>query len=208
MPLCQARTCGCAITSNGLVITGDGSPGSPWQIEGASPQRITEAQRLALSGGSLFEGLYVHTTDVHRLWSYYGSAWHLVSGRCNWTGVGTTVVPAASTVLLSTWTEIEDTDGFWTSGTDFVLPALVAGKYAVSLLGNSGVPTSAPSTVILNLNGALLAANHIPIGTGTATATRGSVSLSPGQIINAAIVNSHSAPVSFTCTLEINRTGP
>jgi hypothetical protein len=78
MPLCQGRSCGCSLISNSLIITGDGSAGSPWQIEGAAPQRMTEAARAALSGGQLFDGLFVWTTDQDILWVYTGSAWKRV----------------------------------------------------------------------------------------------------------------------------------
>lgn len=36
---------------------------------------LTDAQRLALSGGSLFEGLWVRTTDTKIDWLYTGGAW-------------------------------------------------------------------------------------------------------------------------------------
>jgi microcystin-dependent protein len=35
MGLCAPRTCGCALTSTSLTITGNGSAGSPWNIEAA-----------------------------------------------------------------------------------------------------------------------------------------------------------------------------
>lgn len=36
---------------------------------------ITNAQRIALSGGDLFEGLRVHTSDTRQDWLYTNSAW-------------------------------------------------------------------------------------------------------------------------------------
>lgn len=38
---------------------------------------LTNTERLALTGGDLFEGLIVYTTDTNALWKYDGSAWGL-----------------------------------------------------------------------------------------------------------------------------------
>lgn len=38
---------------------------------------LTNAQRLALTGADLFEGLVVYTTDTNALWKYDGSTWGL-----------------------------------------------------------------------------------------------------------------------------------
>jgi hypothetical protein len=71
MPLCPTmRSCGCAVTSNSLTISGDGSPGNPWALEGATPQKGTRAARLALAGASLYEGLEFWETDFQQLWIY------------------------------------------------------------------------------------------------------------------------------------------
>lgn len=75
MGLCISRSCGCAITSTEVNITGDGSPGSPWNLSGVGVGRMTEAQVAALSGPDLFEGRYVHTTDGRRLWKYTNGGW-------------------------------------------------------------------------------------------------------------------------------------
>jgi hypothetical protein len=71
MPLCgQSRVCPCAVTSASLSITGDGSPGSPFAIEGAAPTVGTRVQRLALAGVQLWEGRQFWETDTRQLWEY------------------------------------------------------------------------------------------------------------------------------------------
>lgn len=96
MALCGPRSCGCAIQSSSLIITGSGVPGSPWVIEGASPERMTDAERLALTGGDLFDGLGVWTTDTDQLYTYTGSAWV-------WIG-GSTISISSGFVADSGWT--------------------------------------------------------------------------------------------------------
>lgn len=105
MPFCQQRSCGCSLISNSLILTGDGSPGSPWQIEGAAPQRMTEAQRLALTGVSLYDGLFVWTTDQDILWVHNGSAWERVgSGWVTYTPVMANWTTGASGSTIGRYT--------------------------------------------------------------------------------------------------------
>jgi len=71
MPLCPStRSCGCAVVSNSLIITGDGSAGNPWSLEGASAQKGTRTARFALTGAALYEGLQFWETDTQQLWIY------------------------------------------------------------------------------------------------------------------------------------------
>lgn len=66
---------------------------------------LTDAQRLALTGGDLFEGLRVWTTDTRVLWTYTQSAWvrslpgqpYMMaagSGTTNSSGDATVTLPA------------------------------------------------------------------------------------------------------------------
>lgn len=88
MGLCQGRTCGCSLLSSSLTITGDGTAGTPWQIEGAAPEKMTRAARLALTGNT--EGRTVWETDTKQLWVYSVSAgdWYLVGNSVSMTRFG------------------------------------------------------------------------------------------------------------------------
>lgn len=46
---------------------------------------MTDAQRLALTGADLFEGLTVYTTDNDTEWRYTGSSWIRIGGDTGWT---------------------------------------------------------------------------------------------------------------------------
>src|SRR5687768_13035121 len=139
MALCGSGNCRCALQSSSLTITGDGSAGTPWVIEGASPMKITNAQRLALSGGDLFAGLMVWTTDVGRMWIYHNSLWTIVGGSMPTLNLRKT---SSQSILTSTTvdvffstgtTEIVDTDGFFGSTGDVAsIPAALGGDYSVS----------------------------------------------------------------------------
>lgn len=141
MTLCSGVTgCGCSIESASLTITGSGGPGDPWTIEGASPKKLTEAQRLALTGGSLFVGLQVWTTDVKRMWVYDGSNWLVIGGAMPGCAVKRTaqtittgVVTTAAFGAVGTRSEVVDTDGYFIDGIDAaVVPTGYGGDYIVS----------------------------------------------------------------------------
>lgn len=59
-----------------LAATADTVQAALTDIRTKSPSRVgTNAQRLALSGASLFEGLTFRTTDTDLTWFYTGTAW-------------------------------------------------------------------------------------------------------------------------------------
>jgi hypothetical protein len=44
MTICGSQNCGCALTSSTLVVSGNGTPGSPWVVEQAEFDDITQLQ--------------------------------------------------------------------------------------------------------------------------------------------------------------------
>lgn len=76
MPLCTQRTCGCSLESNSLQITGDGSAGAPWVIDGSSPTVGTRAQRQADT--NTFIGKLWWESDKTQLWAHDGVDWYLI----------------------------------------------------------------------------------------------------------------------------------
>jgi hypothetical protein len=97
MPLCPAvRSCGCAVVSNSLAITGDGTGGNPWQIEvpGLTETIPTysfadnaerdgnltapvEGQRVWIRGTHEEQ---VYTSGAWRVWSLKGTYVPVLSG--------------------------------------------------------------------------------------------------------------------------------
>lgn len=171
---------------------------------------MTEAQRLALTGGSLFEGLYVHTTDIHRLWGYWNSAWVLVSGTCRWQGLYTNVIAASATVSLTNYTEQFDTDLIYPgSGPTFTIPASLGGTWTTTAtLGPASLPNNV-GELRLVINGSPLIGFPIPVTpSGSCFATLTAV-LAPADTISLVVFNGHSAgSLSYSGRLYINRTGP
>lgn len=90
---------------------------------------ITDAQRLALTGLDLFDGLRVYCTDTRLEWRYVGGAWFLTPGQVlasmtgpttNSIGVGTAVGSVISTPPLSVGQSVKIISSFsqyLTSGT-------------------------------------------------------------------------------------------
>lgn len=80
-----------AVTSPDNLFSPDGTSPYNWTVDAAAMQAsvqaalnnrpvtyrtdLTNAQRLALTGGSLFEGLRVRTTDTKSDWLYANSTW-------------------------------------------------------------------------------------------------------------------------------------
>jgi hypothetical protein len=84
MALCGSTSCGCAITSNSLTITGNGTAGNPYDIELASVANIVSdysfldaAERNAYLS-SPTEGTTATLRSLNQVTRWNGSAWRVV----------------------------------------------------------------------------------------------------------------------------------
>lgn len=84
MPICSQRTCGCAITSTDLAISGSGTPLDPWNIGyPVSASLLSERTFLnaatrdaALPSPAEGQEAWLQTEDV--LTRFFGGAWRTV----------------------------------------------------------------------------------------------------------------------------------
>lgn len=113
---------------------------------------LTDAQRIALTGSGLFEGLIVYTTDTNALWKYNGSTWGLF-------GIG----PFKSTQTVAN-----------TGGT--VTGASFAALTGISVSQNivTGVPCRAKVTVMFQFSG-----NAVGTGAQISVAGSGATTITP-----------------------------
>lgn len=149
------------------------------------------------TGAALWIGQTIYEIDKHRTWKYNGTAWLPMSGRfaCTVSHTGLSIA-SVGTATVSWTTENEDTDGFYTSGTNIVIPTGLGGEYTLTAYVFAGTANSSPSTVQINLNGSLTAAGHIPTSGQHATISR-ATPVNAGDTISLVIFNGHSASVTF-----------
>jgi hypothetical protein len=137
MALCSPRACGCAISSSSLQVLGSGVAGDPFLIEGAAPVLETNAARLARTGGNLWDGLLVKTSDTNELWLRTSSTWVRISQRLTINSVemglnaGSRQIIGASSVLVTNGSG----DGTVAYGVTFLQTPIVLG-----MGGDANVP--------------------------------------------------------------------
>lgn len=133
------------------------------------------------------------------------------------TGVGISLVCTTQTVnpsqwAMITWTNEEfDTDGFWTSGTDLVIPAIDPAIYAISAgvwTGTHELGVQIQAQIILPAGTVtfLAGSNHID-----AQSSAGSFSaiqqLSQSDTISVQVYNGSTGPLDFSAYLAIWKIG-
>lgn len=96
----------------------------------APAQAGTNAQRLALTGTALFEGLRFYTTDIKKEWEYVGGAWSVVGALFVARRGTTQSLPSGWNVLSAYGTPVINEVGTWSAGG---LAVTRAGIYRISL---------------------------------------------------------------------------
>lgn len=116
---------------------------------------LTDAQRVALTGTDLFEGLSIRTTDTKLDWVYTSSAWRLVPGQMLAYAATTTTVNTVGNALVTT----------------LETPVLPIGQ-ALNIT-TSALPAhhSAAGQVVFNIRW-LNSATNVTSSTGSVSATR------------------------------------
>ena len=205
MALCTGTTgCGCALQSASLVVSGSGGPGDPWTVEGASPMRITEATRLGLSGGELFDGLQVWATDTNTLWAYDGSAWRAEYGRYGAAGSTAAHTCTASSASAEVFFDTVDYDpyGFGLPTTVITLPANSGGMYVIGARATSTAFTfPVDSHLVVDANGTPRRGGALGVASTILPQYCGLHSMSPSDTISVKVYN---AGVERTATVTVN----
>lgn len=159
-----------------MTLIADVGPGDPGESTWANAIRDQTVQ-VTTSGsmpGTPAEGMVVAVTNRDRLELYSGSAW--VPGP-NWSSTGRVggrwrrtsgqSIGTAGTVI--TWdTEDIDTDGFWSSGANIVVPSGLAGLYAIhcsALFDGTGPGSDASYCLLTHIpsGGSEVALSRVPI---------------------------------------------
>lgn len=101
---------------------------------------LTNAQRLALTGGDLFEGLRVRTSDTRLEWLYTNGVWVVDRGLFVVQRTNAQSLAAGWNLLNAVWgTPVVNDLGTWSAG---VLTLSRAGIYRISLSAGTANTTS------------------------------------------------------------------
>jgi hypothetical protein len=79
---CGSRSCGCAISSSSLSVSGSGQAGDPWVLE-TYEAVATEFPDTRPGPGDRFVGMRVYATDTERLFLWKSSGWVILEEPWN-----------------------------------------------------------------------------------------------------------------------------
>jgi hypothetical protein len=133
--ICGSTTCGCAIQSSSLQVSGNGGEGNPYVLETNAFATVTSSTRPATP--STWQHIYETDTSRHLVWD--GTYWQIIGGKFpafnlirrpsdGYMELATGQVPTA----VGLPSEVLDTDGFHTSTNGFItIPAGLGGHYLI-----------------------------------------------------------------------------
>jgi len=147
MGLCSPGICNCAIQSSSLQITGNGSPGTPYDLESTGLTIVTSVTRP----GSPFLSQQILETDTDRIYYWDGSAWRIIRDPAPYAFRGLT--PLANTDYSS-----------GTLGTWLTFPTVTVPPWATVARGSIG---TAGAHIITGLSTFFLAARLSGVGATT-----------------------------------------
>jgi len=143
MGLCTPGACTCAIQSESLQISGNGSAGNPYNLESTGLTIVTSVTRP----GSPFLGQQILETDTDRIYYWDGSDWRIERDPEPYADC--TLVPGVTTDFTA------GVPTLWHTLPDVVAPpwATVA-RATVSLIGFHIVTNPANFSISVQLDGA------------------------------------------------------
>ena len=214
MSVCGSQSCACALTSNSLTISGNGSAGMPWQVEAIQGQVVTSGTRPSSS----INGTQIYETDTGRIVIYDGTNWVIKAGAmpsCKAEAQALQSIASGSAQPVALSTEIFDTDGFHTGTNAFMtVPSGLGGDYVCIGQGTWAANVNSYRVILLSVtnNAGAAVQNSSPRQGGHAmvsTVAGNSVSmvfrLAAAAVVTLQVIHAVGSPLDLsTATLEMH----
>jgi hypothetical protein len=171
--------------------------------------RLTEAQRLALSGGSLFDGLQVWATDSNTLWAYDGAAWRVAYGRYGCSGSTAAHTCPLSSISAQVNFDTADYDpySFGLPTTNIVTPTNGGGMYLVGVRVTASANFVVDSHIVVDIAGGIRRAGALGVASVALPQYTGLHPLSPTDTINVRVQNAGAADRTAAVIVHVLRVG-